>query len=94
MLASIRRIVEPTQEQLNLIMERTGASDAEAHALYHLSEARRLVALLMPGPERFDEPLGAAVAQSFRTIENVIAVRVLERQFPEGWSLGLTSEVR
>jgi hypothetical protein len=80
--------MEPDQERLDRIMERTGATEQEAHALYHLSQARQLVADLMPGPESRSIAHMAAVSQSFRTIENIIALRVLERQYPEGWSPG------
>ena len=87
-MASIRRIVEPDQEELKLIMQRTGADREEAHVLYHLRRARNAVSDLMSRMEGVDEPHMNAVTQSFRTIENVIALRVLERQHPEGWSPG------
>jgi hypothetical protein len=84
--------MEPEQERLDRIMERTGVNEQEAHALYHLGEARQLVAGLMPGPENVDLAHLAAVSNSFRTIENVIAIRVLERRYPEGWSAGSGGE--
>jgi hypothetical protein len=91
--------VEPDRENIEDLMHRYGYEEEEAEIAYHLREARsRLFELLraearaeaeaVPGgfPRVYEEMfILSNVIPHFNGLSNLLATRVLARQFPEGW---------
>lgn len=78
----------PTHEELQDLIERFGFEEKEAEAFYHLNKARDLFDELSVGDERrfakllfFEMDAGTL----FRQLRRHLAVRVLRRNYPEGW---------
>jgi hypothetical protein len=86
--------VEPNREIIEDLMCRYGYEE-EAEIAYHIREARnRLFELLRAEAEagsgafrRFYEEtfIQSSVLPHFTALSNLLARRVLARQFPEGW---------
>jgi hypothetical protein len=86
--------VESNREIIEDLMRRYGYEE-EAEIAYHLREARtRLFELLRAEAEagaggfrRFYEEtfIQSSVLPHFTALSNLLATRVLARQFPEGW---------
>jgi hypothetical protein len=86
--------VEPNREIVEDLMRRYGYEE-EAEIAHHLREARnRLLELLRaeaeaePGTFRrlYEETfIQSSVLPHFTALSNLLATRVLARQFPEGW---------
>ncbi len=82
--------MEPDQERVARIMELTGTTEEEARAFYHLEAARKLlVAIHRSEP---DIVAAAAIDTAIRMLTGMIAERVLERHYPEGWALRSRAE--
>jgi hypothetical protein len=84
-------IVNDSRGRIEEIMTRTGLTEAEARARYHLKEAFEALievteAPVVPGAE----PIGQEYARYYigphvDTLINFLARRVLERERPDGW---------
>jgi hypothetical protein len=91
--------VEPNREIVEDLMRRYGYEEEEAEIAHYLREARnRLLELLRaeaeaeaeaePGTFRrlYEETfIQSSVLPHFTALSNLLATRVLARQFPEGW---------
>ncbi len=87
-------MTEPTSEQVRKRMERLGLTEKEARASIHLEQAERLLFELIR-EEDSDEPgtaqLGRLIwkethiREHFRSLNRELAIRVLLRDYPEGW---------
>jgi hypothetical protein len=83
-------VTEPTPERLQETMEKYGLTDQEARIYLHLSEARKL---FVDSTEKdYPEPsLGNIIwrethtYEHFRALFRELAIRVLSRNYPEGW---------
>ena len=79
-------------EGIEEIRRRTGLTEAEARARYHLRKAEDALIEVCGTPVRPDEePMGSLYALTdvtphFGALQNFLARRVLERERPEGWS--------
>jgi hypothetical protein len=87
-------MTEPTPEQVQERMERLGLTEKEARVSVHLEQAQRLLFELMD--EENSGESGTAkfaglilrethIREHFRSLNRELAVRVLRRDYPEGW---------
>lgn len=82
------------REEIEEIMHRSGLTEEEARARYHLGEAFKAFREVGDTPAALGvEPMGpftwlATIAPHFEALQNVLARRVLERERPEGWGRG------
>ena len=89
--------MEPNREIVEDLMRRYGYEEEEAEIAHHLREARNLLFELLraeaeaeaePGTFRrlYEETfIQSSVLPHFTALSNLLATRVLARQFPEGW---------
>ncbi len=86
--------MDERREDIEAIMQRTGQTEAEARARYHLWKAYEALGEVEDTPVREGaEPLGSIfgstmIAPHFDALHNFLARRVLERERPEGWRRG------
>ena len=86
--------MEEGQKEIEGIMQRTGLTEEEARARYHLRKAfDALVEVgrtpVAPDEDPFDDfYVLTDIAPHFEALENFLARRVLERERPEGWGRG------
>jgi hypothetical protein len=89
---------DQVREEIEGIMRRTGLTEAEARARYHLWEAREAFNEVKDTPVcEGAEPLGSiygftVIFPHFEALHNFLARRVLERERPEGWRRGVPEE--
>jgi hypothetical protein len=84
--------VEPSREEIEGIMRRNGLEEKEALAGYHLRQARHLFEELY-GADQGDAGAGFVAdvynemhfGTHFDVLNNMLGLRVLFRDFPEGW---------
>jgi hypothetical protein len=91
-------MVEEERRKIEWIMDKTGLTEEEARANYHLMEAYSAMievteTPVVPGAK----PMGPTYALShiaphFDTLQGFLAKRVLERERPEGWERGGPTE--
>lgn len=87
-------LMEWHREEIEAIVQRTGLTEPEARARYHLREAFAALRDVTDTPAVPEaEPMGPMyalvhVAPHFETLNNLLARRVLERERPEGWGRG------
>lgn len=74
-------MLEENREELARRARRMGATEGEAHILYHLDEVGRLFSKL-PGITEADL---AVSGQHVSALVRMLASRVAERDHPEGW---------
>jgi hypothetical protein len=87
--------VEPNREEIEDWKRRYGYEEKEAEAAYHLREARNRILELYQAdveagagsyPTIYSQmSLQSATVPHFDALFNLLARRVLARQFPEGW---------
>lgn len=73
--------MEENRSEIQDRVEKSGATEQEAHVLYHLDEVGRLLHEL-PGMTETDLK---TCAQHVTALTHVLASRVAERDHPEGW---------
>ena len=73
--------MEENREEIAQRAQRMGATEEEAHILYHLDEVGRLFSEL-PGVTEVDLTTSA---QHVSALVRMLASRVAERDHPEGW---------
>ena len=73
--------MEENQEEISRRARRTGATEQEAHILYHLDEVGKLFSEL-PGITGVDLQTSG---QHVSVLIRMLASRVAERDHPEGW---------
>ncbi len=69
------------------IAQKTGTTEEEARAIYHLTQAERLLSA-MYSDVRKDLGTIMSVRQHFDALYSSIALRVVTRDYPEGWGEG------
>ena len=86
--------MEARREEIEEIMYRTGLTEEEARARYHLKETFKAFRETWDTPVAPGvEPMGSftwlsVIAPHFEALQNALARRVLERERPEGWGRG------
>ena len=74
--------MEPDKERITPIMQATGTTEAEARILAHLAAAKEgfldLPGYISPGERQ-------TIGYHFDALARMIASRVAERGYPEGW---------
>lgn len=73
--------MEEGKQEIARRAQDTGATEQEAHILYHLDEVGRLFYEL-PGVTEVDL---TTAGQNISALVRMIASRVAEREHPEGW---------
>lgn len=73
--------MEENREEIAQRAQRMGATEEEAHILYHLDEVGRLFSEL-PGITEVDL---TTTSQHVSALVRMLASRVAERDHPEGW---------
>ena len=73
--------LEPDRQEISRRARETGATEEEAHVLYHLDEVGKLFYGL-PGITEVDLTTSG---QHISSLVRMIASRVAEREHPEGW---------
>jgi hypothetical protein len=76
--------VEQNPEVVADIARKTGTTEDEARAIYHLTEAERLLSVIYSGATK-DLGTIISIRQHFDALYSSIALRVVARDYPEGW---------
>ena len=66
------------------IARKTGTTENEARAIYHLTEAERLLSVIYSDVTK-DLGMIMSIHQHFDALYSSIALRVVGRDYPEGW---------
>ena len=66
------------------IARKTGTTEDEARAIYHLTEAERLLSAIY-SDETKDLGTVMSIRQHFDTLYSIIALRDVAWDYPEGW---------
>ena len=76
--------MEENPEVVADIARKTGTTEDEARAIYHLTEAEQLLSAIYSGATK---DLGTImfIRQHFDALYSTIALRVVARDYPEGW---------
>lgn len=86
--------MDDSRGEIEGIMDRTGLTEPEARARYHLREAYKALNEVAGTPVAPDvEPMGphysfTVVYPHFDALHGFLAMRVLERERPDGWKRG------
>ena len=76
--------MEENPEVITDIARKTGTREDEARAIYHLTEAERLLSIMYSGARK-DLGTIMSIRQHFDALYSSIALRVVARDYPEGW---------
>jgi hypothetical protein len=79
--------VEENSEVVADITRKTGTTEDEARAIYHLTEAERLLSVIYSDTTK-DLGTIMSIRQHFDALYSSIALRVVARDYPEGWGEG------
>ena len=71
-------------EAITDIVQKTGTTEDEARAIYHLTQAERLLSAMYSDATK-DLAAIMSVRQNFDALYSSIALRVVARDYPEGW---------
>ena len=66
------------------IARKTGTTEDEARAIYHLTEAERLLSAMHSDATK-DLGTSISIRQHFDALYSSVALRVAARDYPEGW---------
>jgi hypothetical protein len=80
----MERTMAPDEDRIAHIVETHGTTKQEARIIYHLDSARELINDLEP-PEGWSIRNRVSVELNLRALYRLIGIRVLERNYPEGW---------
>ena len=76
--------MEENPEVVANIARKTGTTEDEARAIYHLTEAERLLSVVYSNVTK-DLGTTMSIRQHFDALYSSIALRVVARDYPEGW---------
>ena len=76
--------VEENPEVIADIARKTGTTGEEARAIYHLTQAERLLSIIY-SDARKDLGTVMSIRQHFDALYSSIALQVVARDYPEGW---------
>jgi hypothetical protein len=76
--------VEENPEVITDIARKTGTTEDEARAIYHLTEAERLLSVIHSDVAK-DLGTIVSIRQHFDALYSSLALRVVARDYPEGW---------
>jgi hypothetical protein len=76
--------VDENPEVITDIARKTGTTEDEARAIYHLTEAERLLSVIYSDVTK-DLGTIVSIRQHFDALYSSIALRVVARDYPEGW---------
>jgi hypothetical protein len=76
--------VEENPEVITDIARKTGTTEDEARAIYHLTEAERLLSVIHSDVTK-DLGTIVSIRQHFDALYSSLALRVVARDYPEGW---------
>ena len=76
--------MEENPEVIADIARKTGTTEDEARAIYHLTEAEQLLSAMYSDVTR-DLGTIMSIRQHFDALYSSIALQVVARDYPEGW---------
>ena len=76
--------MEENPEVITDIARKTGTTEDEARAIYHLTEAERLLSVIHSDVTK-DLGTIMSIRQHFDALYSSLALRVVAREYPEGW---------
>ncbi len=76
--------MEENPEVVADIARKTGTTEDEARAIYHLTQAERLLSAIYSGATK-DLGTSMFIRQHFDALYSSLALRVVARDYPEGW---------